>query len=139
MELTTLLERWRMDHLEVQLDRICEQAAKGDLDSTGFLAQALEAEWRERYQRGVASSWNVTATCRELGINHTLFSRGGRQFERYGREGSLPPALSVSSPCHGDSASCEGRRAADRAPTRFAASSAPWRLASSTRSRRRRS
>jgi len=53
MELTTLLERLRMDHLEAQLDGICEQAAKGDLDDKGFLAQALEAEWRGRDQRGV--------------------------------------------------------------------------------------
>jgi DNA replication protein DnaC len=55
MELTTLLERLRMDHLEAQLDGICEQAAKGDLDYKGFLAQDLEAEWRGRYQRGVES------------------------------------------------------------------------------------
>ena len=55
MELSLLLERLRMDHLEAQLDGICEQAAKGDLDDKGFLAQALEAEWRGRYQRGVES------------------------------------------------------------------------------------
>ena len=42
-----------MDHLEAKLDGICEQEAKGDLDYKGFLAQALEAEWRARYQRGV--------------------------------------------------------------------------------------
>jgi DNA replication protein DnaC len=39
----------------VQLDGLCEQAATGDLDYTGFLAQALEMEWRGRYQRGVES------------------------------------------------------------------------------------
>lgn len=55
MELTTLLERLRLEHLEAQLDGLCEQAAKGDLDYKGFLAQALEAEWRGRYQRGVES------------------------------------------------------------------------------------
>ncbi|MCL6499683.1 MAG: IS21-like element helper ATPase IstB [Firmicutes bacterium] len=55
MELTTLLERMKMEHLLAQLDGVCEQAAKGDLDYKGFLAQALEAEWRGRHQRGVES------------------------------------------------------------------------------------
>ena len=55
MELTTLLERMKMEHLLAQLDGVCEQAAKGDLDYKGFLTQALEAEWRGRYQRGVES------------------------------------------------------------------------------------
>ncbi len=53
MELTSLLER--MEYLLAQLDGVCEQAAKGDLDYKGFLAQALEAEWRGRHQRGVES------------------------------------------------------------------------------------
>jgi len=55
MELITLLERMKMDHLLLQLDGLCEQAAHGDLDYKGFLTQALEAEWRGRYQRGVES------------------------------------------------------------------------------------
>jgi DNA replication protein DnaC len=53
MELSLLLERMKMEHLSAQLDGVCEQAAKGDLDYKGFLAQALEAEWRGRYQRSV--------------------------------------------------------------------------------------
>ena len=53
MELTTLLERMKMDHLLAQLDGVCEQAAQGDLDFKGFLTRALEAEWHGRYQRGV--------------------------------------------------------------------------------------
>lgn len=52
MELTSLLERMKMEHLLAQLDGVCEQAAKGDVDYKGFLAQALEAEWRGRHQRG---------------------------------------------------------------------------------------
>ncbi|MDF0666232.1 MAG: IS21-like element helper ATPase IstB [Nitrospira sp.] len=36
-----------------QLDGVCEQAAKGDLDYQGFLARALNAEWRGRQQRGI--------------------------------------------------------------------------------------
>jgi DNA replication protein DnaC len=41
--------------LLAQLDGVCEQAAKGDVDYKGFLTQALEAEWRGRHQRGVES------------------------------------------------------------------------------------
>jgi len=53
MELTTLLERMKMEHLLAQLDGVCEQAAQGDLDFKGFLTRALEAEWHGRYQRSV--------------------------------------------------------------------------------------
>ena len=53
MELSVLLERLKLEHLFTQLDGVCEQAAKGDLDYQGFLARALEAEWRGRQQRGI--------------------------------------------------------------------------------------
>ena len=36
MELTSLLERMKMEHLLAQLDGVCEHAAKGDLDYKGF-------------------------------------------------------------------------------------------------------
>lgn len=55
MELTTLLERMKLEHLAAQLDGVCERAATSDLDFKGFLAQALETEWRGRYQRSVES------------------------------------------------------------------------------------
>lgn len=55
MELNTLLDRLKVEHLRSHLEGICEQAAKGDLDYQGFLAQALEAEWRGRQQRGIES------------------------------------------------------------------------------------
>ena len=55
MELMQLLERLKMDHLLAQLEGVCEQAAKGDLDYQRFLAEALEAEWRGRQQRGIES------------------------------------------------------------------------------------
>ena len=55
MQLTTLLERLKMDHLQAQLDPICEQASKADLDYKAFLTQALDVEWRGRYQHGVES------------------------------------------------------------------------------------
>jgi DNA replication protein DnaC len=53
MELGILLERMKMDHLAAQLDVVCEQAAKKDLDYKAFLGQALDAEWKGRYQKGV--------------------------------------------------------------------------------------
>lgn len=53
MELLTLLEKLKMDHLEAQLDAVCEQAAQRDLDYKSFLAQALETEWHGRYRRGI--------------------------------------------------------------------------------------
>lgn len=53
MELTTLLERLKMEHLLAQIDGVCEQAAAGDLDYKAFLTRALDAEWQGRYQRGV--------------------------------------------------------------------------------------
>lgn len=53
MELMTLLEKMRMEHLASQLDVVCEQAAKQELDLKSFLGQALETEWRGRFQRGI--------------------------------------------------------------------------------------
>jgi DNA replication protein DnaC len=53
MELIALLEKLKMDHLEVQLDTVCEQAAERELDYKSFLVQALEAEWQGRYRRGI--------------------------------------------------------------------------------------
>lgn len=53
MELTTLLEKLRMDHLDAQLDTVCEQAAAGELDYKSFLTRALETEWQGRYRRGI--------------------------------------------------------------------------------------
>jgi DNA replication protein DnaC len=53
MELTTLLAKLKMEHLEVQLDAVCEQAAHRELDYKSFLAQALETEWKGRFQRGI--------------------------------------------------------------------------------------
>jgi DNA replication protein DnaC len=53
MELPHLLDRLKMDHLEAQLDAVCEQAAQRQMDYKSFLAQALETEWQGRYQRGI--------------------------------------------------------------------------------------
>jgi DNA replication protein DnaC len=53
MELNTLLEKLKMDHLEAQLDTLCEQASQREEDYKTFLTQALQTEWQGRYQRGI--------------------------------------------------------------------------------------
>jgi DNA replication protein DnaC len=53
MDLSLLLEQLKLEHLRIQLDGVCEQAATGDLDYQGFLARALVTEWRGRQQRGI--------------------------------------------------------------------------------------
>jgi DNA replication protein DnaC len=52
-QLNLLLEKLKLDHLEAQLDAVCEQAAQRELDYKSFLAQALGAEWQGRHQRGI--------------------------------------------------------------------------------------
>ena len=53
MELTALLEKLKLDHLDAQLEAVCEQASQRELDYKSFLAQALETEWQGRFQRGI--------------------------------------------------------------------------------------
>jgi len=53
MELTALLTKLKMDHLEAQLEAVCEQAAQRELDFKSFLAEALQVEWHGRFQRGI--------------------------------------------------------------------------------------
>jgi DNA replication protein DnaC len=53
MELNSLLDKLKMDHLEAQLDAVCEQAAQRQEDYKTFLVQALQTEWQGRYQRGI--------------------------------------------------------------------------------------
>ena len=53
MELENLLERLRLEHLENQLDAVCEQASQRQMNYKDFLAQALQTEWQGRFQRGI--------------------------------------------------------------------------------------
>lgn len=53
MELPDLLEKLKLDHLEAQLDSLCEQAATRELDYQSFLVEALRVEWQGRFQRGI--------------------------------------------------------------------------------------
>ena len=52
MELDALLDKLKMEALGAQLDAVCEQAAKKDLDYRDFLAAALTTEWQSRRVRG---------------------------------------------------------------------------------------
>lgn len=53
MELERLLEKLKLDHLEAQLDAVCEQAAAQELDYKDFLTQALSTEWQGRDRKGI--------------------------------------------------------------------------------------
>src|SRR5262245_3309245 len=53
MELNALLTKLKLEHLEAQLDTVCEQAAQRQEDYKGFLQQALQSEWQGRDQRGI--------------------------------------------------------------------------------------
>lgn len=53
MELVNLLDKLKFEHLEAQLDSVCEQAAQQQVDYKTFLSQALATEWQGRYQRGI--------------------------------------------------------------------------------------
>jgi DNA replication protein DnaC len=53
MELAYLLDKLKLEVLAGQLETVCEQAARQELDYQSFLAQALHLEWQGRYQRGI--------------------------------------------------------------------------------------
>ena len=53
MQLAHLFEKMKLDHLSEQIDSVCEQAAKRDLDYKAFLVEALATEWRGRHTQGV--------------------------------------------------------------------------------------
>lgn len=55
MELNQLLSKLKFQHLPEQLDSVCEQAAKKELDYPAFLTEALKAEWQGRHLLGVES------------------------------------------------------------------------------------
>ena len=59
MQLNHLLDKLKMEHLAHQLDSLCEQAAKRELDYPQFLTQALELEWQGRHLKGVESRLSV--------------------------------------------------------------------------------
>ena len=55
MELTSLMAKFKLEHLPANLDALCEQAARRDLDYRSFLREALATEWAGRHQKGLES------------------------------------------------------------------------------------
>ena len=55
MELIGILQKLRFDYLPPQLDTLCEQASKRELNYREFLAEALAVEWAGRHQKGLES------------------------------------------------------------------------------------
>jgi DNA replication protein DnaC len=55
MELTGLMQKLKMEYLPDNLDALCEQAAKRELDYRAFLTEALATEWNGRHQKGLES------------------------------------------------------------------------------------
>ena len=55
MELNGLMHKLKMEYLPDNLDALCEQAAKRELDYRSFLAEALATEWNGRHQKGLES------------------------------------------------------------------------------------
>jgi DNA replication protein DnaC len=55
MQLVSLLEKMKMEHLAGQLDSLCEQASKRDQGYKEFLTEALDVEWRGRHLKSVES------------------------------------------------------------------------------------
>ena len=53
MQLNELCSKLKFDHLAAQLDALCEQAAKRELNYREFLAEALGSEWQGRRLKGV--------------------------------------------------------------------------------------
>lgn len=53
LELNGLIERLKLEHLGLQLDSLCEQAASRELDYRSFLTEALHFEWRGRQSKGI--------------------------------------------------------------------------------------
>lgn len=53
MQLNALLQRLKFEHLPGNLDSLCEQAGKRDLNYREFLAEALGCEYAGRHQRGL--------------------------------------------------------------------------------------
>lgn len=55
MELDALLSKLKLEHLEAQLETVCEQAAQREHNYREFLQQALQTEWAGRDRKGIES------------------------------------------------------------------------------------
>lgn len=79
MELMQLMHKLKFQHLAEQLDTLCEQAAKQELDYPAFLSQALKTEWQGRHVSGVESRlkqarlpWHKTLEQFDFGFQPSL-------------------------------------------------------------------
>ncbi|QZY97685.1 IS21-like element helper ATPase IstB [Pantoea dispersa] len=54
-ELTTLLEKLKLEHLLPAVENLLEQATKDELNYREFLRRVLKHEWNGRHQRGMES------------------------------------------------------------------------------------
>lgn len=86
MELDALLDKLKMEHLEAQLDTLCEQAAQRELDYKTFLTEALRTEWQGRFQRGIETRlrqsrfpWNKTLEQFDFDFQPSLDKRQVRE------------------------------------------------------------
>ena len=91
MELATLLDKLKMEHLQAQLDRLCEQAAQREWDYQSFLAEALRLEWQGRFQRGIEARlrqsrfpWNKTLDQFDFDFQPSLDRRQVRELAGLG-------------------------------------------------------
>lgn len=91
MELNALLDKLKLEHLEAQLDSLCEQAAQRELDYKSFLAQALAIEWQGRYLRSIESRlrlahlpWLKTLEQFDFGFQPSLDRRQVRELAGLG-------------------------------------------------------
>lgn len=91
MELDLLLTKLKLDHLDAQLDAVCEQAAQRDLDYKSFLVDALSVEWRGRDGRGIEARlrqsrfpWIKTLDQYDFGFQPSLDRRQVRELAGLG-------------------------------------------------------
>jgi DNA replication protein DnaC len=59
-----ILQKLRFDYLPPQLDTLCEQASKRELNYREFLTEALAAEWAGRHQKGLERAGSTKRTWR---------------------------------------------------------------------------
>ena len=105
MELDALLEKLKLDHLQAQLDTVCEQAAAQEADYKSFLTEALRVEWQGRFQRGIEARlrqsrfpWVKTLEQFDFGFNPTI-NRALIQELATGRFIEEPVSVLIAGPC----------------------------------------
>ena len=80
MALTELCTKLKFEHLPAQLETLCEQAAKRELNYPEFLNQALMTEWQARRLKGVERGLRLVVFCsiEIAGLSPSMESTSGR-------------------------------------------------------------